>query len=374
MDDHWQAQCLLLHSIPSLSDQHLCQLLLHYGGPRQVCESDTRDWVGLGVPAGAAAAAQLALDRGGHPQAPLSLAEQGARLASCGATILAVSSADYPPLLRAIDDPPPFLYLRGQPALLARAQLAVVGARRASPAGLRAAGELAGEASRAGLVITSGLAIGIDGAAHEGAMAEGGATIAVMATGIDNIYPARHRRLAADIELSGCLLTEFPPGMPALRENFPRRNRIVTGLSLGTLVVEAALPSGSLISANSALEQNREVFTLPWAIYHRAGAGCLKLLREGAHLVLSADDILEQLGPVAGLQRDFLREPGGGLEPAGGLSSEQARLYELVGYEVILARDLVQLSALPVAAIMAGLSALELKGLVARCDGGYIRR
>ena len=126
MDDHWQAQCLLLHSIPSLSDQHLCQLLLHYGGPRQVCESDTRDWAGLGVPARAVAAAQLALDRGGHPQAPLSLAEQGARLASCGATILAVSSADYPPLLRAIHDPPPFLYLRGQAALLARAQLAVV--------------------------------------------------------------------------------------------------------------------------------------------------------------------------------------------------------------------------------------------------------
>ena len=261
------------------------------------------------------------------------------------------------------------MYVRGNPAVLGQAQLAVVGARQASPAGLRAAQELAATVASAGLVITSGLAIGIDGAAHRGALQAGCPTVAVMATGIERIYPSRHRALAAEIEASGCLVSEFAPGAPPLREHFPRRNRVVTGLSLGTLVVEAALPSGSLISAQSALEQNREVFALPWSVYHTGGAGCLKLLREGAHLVLEAVDLLDELGPAGQAQGElFTRE-----QALPSLSDEQARLLHLVGYEVVQARDLVQLAALPVARIMAGLSALELKGLVVRCEGGYVR-
>ena len=290
-------------------------------------------------------------------------------LVESAVTVLPLSSAAYPALLRSIHDPPPFLYVRGNPDLLGQAQLAVVGARRASPAGLRAAQELAAAVASAGLLITSGLAIGIDGAAHRGALQAGCPTVAVMATGIERIYPARHRALAAEVEAAGCLVSEFAPGTPPLREHFPRRNRVVTGLSLGTLVVEAALPSGSLISAQSALEQNREVFALPWSVYHAGGAGCLKLLREGAHLVLEVADLLDELGPAGQAQ-------GERFAPAEALparSDEQARLLQLVGYEIVQARDLVNLAALPVARIMAGLSALELKGLVVRCEGGYVR-
>ena len=194
---------------------------------------------------------------------------------AAGAIALAIDDERYPPLLRVIHDPPPLLYVRGDPAVLQEPHLAVVGSRRASPAGLRVAQILTGQVARAGLHICSGLALGIDGAAHRGALEAGGKSVAVMATGIDTIYPHRHLALAAQLEQAGCLVTEFPPGTPPLRQNFPKRNRIISGLSLGVLVVEAALPSGSLITAGAALEQGREVFALPWSMLHDGGRGCL---------------------------------------------------------------------------------------------------
>ncbi|MEM1112884.1 MAG: DNA-processing protein DprA [Pseudomonadota bacterium] len=374
MDDSHLRQCLLLHSIPGLKDAQLCALLLHYGSPAAICASNTHEWRALGVERAVRASARLALRLGYHPRAAADIDKQLELLQRSHACILAVSDAAYPPLLRAIHDPPPLLYLRGDADLLQQAQLAVVGSRRATPAGLRATQELALAAARSGLVITSGLAIGVDGAAHRAALDAQCPTIAVMATGIEQIYPVRHRQLGDVIPVSGCLVTEFPPGMPPLRENFPRRNRVVTGLALGTLVVEAALPSGSLISAGSALEQGREVFALPWSIHHQGGAGCLQLLKDGAHLVLSFEDILDELGPIRGLQRDLILPEPGSSEACDELEPELSRLLHLVGYEVIGARDLVQLSALPVARIMAGLSMLELRGLVSRCEGGYVRR
>jgi DNA processing protein len=296
-----------------------------------------------------------------------------ATLAAAGAEVLSITDDRYPPLLRTIHDPPPLLYARGDLSLLQQAQLAIVGARKASPVGLRVAATLAGHVATAGLHVCSGLALGIDSAAHKGALAAGGKSIAVMATGIDVIYPARHRSLAGELEQAGCLITEFPPGAPPRRQNFPRRNRIISGMSLGVLVVEAALPSGSLITAGTALEQGREVFAVPWSICHKGGGGCLKLLRDGAKMVQTIDDVLEELGPLYALQRELI---GPEVEPAGpplALSAAETRLLELVGFEAVSVDELVRCSAVGVATVLASLSALELQGRIARCAGGYIR-
>jgi len=257
----------------------------------------------------------------------------------------------------------------GDPAVLLEAHLAVVGSRRASPAGLRVALALSGQVARAGLSICSGLALGIDSAAHRGALEVGGKSVAVMATGIDCVYPQRHQALAAQLEQVGCLVTEFPPGTPPLRHNFPKRNRIISGLSLGVLVIEAALPSGSLITAGTALEQGREVFALPWSMLHDGGRGCLQLIRDGAKMVQDVDDILEELGPLYALQQDLaMTERPGRCVPTDG-----SWLLTLVGFEVVALDELAQRSSRPVAQVLAELSTLELTGQVARTAGGYIR-
>ena len=285
--------------------------------------------------------------------------------------VLSLEHPLYPALLKTIADPPPRLYVRGNPALLAKPQLAIVGARRATAAGMKAAEIMATAAVRAGLAVTSGLALGIDGAAHRGALAAGGDTLAVMATGIETIYPHRHRRLGEEIAASGCLVSEFPPGTKPLPYHFPRRNRIISGLSLGVLVVEAALPSGSLITANTAAVQGREVFALPWSITHQGGAGCLHLLRDGAKMVLGIGDILEELGPLYGLQLQ-LQEPVAreASEPG---EEDESPVLSLLGDEICSLDELVSASGLTVAQVMGQLSALELAGSVARCSGGYIR-
>jgi DNA processing protein len=296
-----------------------------------------------------------------------------AAAAACGAQIIAIADERYPPLLREIHDPPPLLYVRGDPALLCEAQLAVVGSRRASPAGLRAAEVLSGQLTSAGLHICSGLALGIDGAAHLGALAAGGKSIAVMATGIDKVYPLRHRELAGELEQLGCLVTEFPPGTPPRRENFPQRNRIISGLSLGVLVVEAALPSGSLITAGTALQQGREVFALPWSMFHKGGEGCLHLLRDGAKMVQTIDDVLEELGPLYALQQDLFASAQGNEEQIEGLPGGLQPLLEWVGFELTTVDQLLKVSTKPVAQVLADLSALEMAGLIVRSAGGYIR-
>lgn len=296
-----------------------------------------------------------------------------AALAACGAQTLSLSDERYPALLRTIYDPPPLLYVLGDVSLLQEAQLAVVGSRRASPAGLRVAQALSGQLTKAGLHICSGLALGIDGAAHRGALRSGGKSIAVMATGIDLIYPRRHRQLATELEQVGCLVTEFPPGTPPQRQNFPRRNRIISGLSLGVLVVEAALPSGSLITAGTAMEQGREVFALPWSMLHKGGQGCLRLIRDGAKMVQTVDDILEELGPLYTLQQDLFVPAQEADDASEGISGDMRRVLELVGFELITVDELVRCSGLPIAQVLSDLSALELAGLVARSAGGYIR-
>jgi DNA processing protein len=280
--------------------------------------------------------------------------------------ILSIEDEFYPPLLRFIHDPPELLYARGNLEVLRQPQLAVVGSRKASPAALRLTTDLCGQVVAAGLHICSGLALGIDGAAHRGALGAGGSTVGVMATGIDRVYPARHRHLVKDMLQAGCLVTEFPPGTPPRRGNFPQRNRIISGMSLGVLVVEAALPSGSLITARTALEQGREVFAAPWSALHKGGEGCLYLLADGARLVRSIDDILEELGPLYQLQLELS-------PPESALEEEHNPLLALIGYEAVTTDELVLNSGLDVNEVMAGLSGLELEGRITRVPGGYIR-
>ena len=280
--------------------------------------------------------------------------------------LVAIDDEHYPPLLREIHDPPALLYVLGDPALLLTPQLAVVGSRGATSAGLRLARDLSGQLSAAGLLVGSGLALGIDTAAHEGALQSGGRTVAVMATGIDQVYPHRNRALARRIGTAGCLVSEFPPGTPPRRHHFPKRNRIISGMAVGVVVVEAALPSGSLITAGAALEQGREVFALPWSPLHEGGLGCLQLLRDGAKMVRAVDDILEEFG-VCGVPRGVSfqtrREEG----------RQASWLLPLLGYEAITLDELVAGTARPAAQLLAELSNLEVAGRVQRLSSGYIR-
>lgn len=370
MDTVFTRRCLLLHGLPNLDNRQLRLLLLHYGSVRALWEAD-----GAEPPPGVTTAAlrdvECARRTGGHPQALADVEQQLDALCAAGAQVLALGEPGYPPLLAAIHDPPPLLYLRGDIAVLRRPQLAIVGSRKASPAGLRWARQLAAGAVAAGLTITSGLALGIDGAAHLGALEAGGSSVAVMATGVDQLYPRRHRQLALRLQQQGCLVTEFAPATPPLPGHFPARNRIISGLSLGVLVVEAALPSGSLITAGLALEQGREVLAVPWFPEHPGGRGCLRLLRDGAAMVESVEDILAELGVLGQLQREM--DLNAAPSPAGRLSAQQRRVLDLVGFERITVQELVRCSQRPVAEVLAMLSELEAEGHVSRQGGAYVR-
>ena len=361
--------CLQLHSIPTLSDSLLSTLLLHYGSPSSVWESDPAQWSALGARSDTIIAARKAQD-GGKPR--FDLEAQLASIEALEAQVLFLGDPAYPALLGTIYDPPPFLYLRGNAALLQEPQLAVVGSRKPSPAGRRVTRMLSGQLIASGLHVCSGLAQGIDGEAHSAALHAGGSSIAVMATGIDIIYPTRHRELAQQLVNGGCLVTEYPPGCQPERYRFPQRNRILSGLSLGVLVVEAALRSGSLITAGTALEQGREVFALPWAVLHEMGRGCLRLIRDGAKMVENIADILDELGPLYTLQQDLFEPTPVASELDKPAPLGQRKIFAMIGYEAIAVDELVRQSGLPVARVMAALSALELEGRIARCAGGYI--
>ncbi len=215
--------------------------------------------------------------------------------------IITLHCDEYPALLKRIDSPPPILYIKGNHSLLNDPQLAIIGSRNPTKSGTDNALSFAKHLGKTGLCITSGLALGIDGSAHQGALQANGPTIAVIATGIDRVYPASHRELAHEIVKNGAIVSEFPVGTQPKPENFPRRNRIISGLSYGTLVVEAALQSGSLITARLAMEQNREVFAIPSSIHNPLAKGCHQLIRQGAKLVETAEDILEEMANVIDL-------------------------------------------------------------------------
>lgn len=279
----------------------------------------------------------------------------------------------YPALLRETGDAPALLFVCGDPACLSDPQLAVVGSRNPTRGGCETARAFSDHLARAGLAITSGLALGIDACAHEAALAAGGYTIAVAGTGLDRVYPAAHRELAHAIATHGAFVSEFPLGTPPLRENFPRRNRLISGLSLGVLVVEAALKSGSLITARLAADQGREVFAIPGSIHSPLSRGCHALIRQGAKLVETADDIIEELGALAGFMAAPVAAATRSMMPVVE-DAREARLLELLGHDPVDMDTLIQRSGLTAAAVSSMLLAMELRGLVEAQPGGKYQR
>lgn len=299
----------------------------------------------------------------------------------CGSEIIVFDDELYPQQLKQIYDPPLVLFVKGNKHLLNNVQIAMVGSRSASVNGREAAFSLAKQLSAHGLTITSGLALGVDAAAHKGAIPSEASTIAVVATGLDKTYPARHKPLAKSIENNkGAIVSEFLPGTSPKAGHFPKRNRIISGLSVGVLVVEATLKSGSLITARCALEQNRDVFSVPSGINNPQAKGCHWLIKQGAKLVESAADIIEELG-IDGISNLHLIYEQQTLVDASTIKPEKNSNNDLcndallasVGFEITPVDRVVSRSELPIEEVLTRLTMLELNGLVAAVPGGYLR-
>ena len=310
-------------------------------------------------------------------EAILSDASEQAKRLPLASWIMTLVDDEYSALLAECNDAPPTLFGMGDKSLLSRPAIAIVGTRRPSFDGLRFAQEFAYELARAGFVIVSGLAQGIDAAAHWGALRAGGQTIAVMATGIDAVYPRVNRSLATVIGKEGLLLSQFLPGSAALKHHFPRRNRTISGLSLATLVIEAGSPSGTLITATAATEQGRDVYVLPWSITHSMGQGCLRLLMDGALLALTPADV------ISGIRWQGLAEVNvppqtsvTKVKPAseGDIDDADKALLFLIGDGCHTAEELVSSLKHALPQLLQQLVKLEIKGLLVRESGGYRQR
>ncbi|WP_144211766.1 DNA-processing protein DprA [Shewanella donghaensis] len=285
--------------------------------------------------------------------------------------IVTLSDPEYPTLLKQISDPPPVLFIKGQLETLLLPSIGMVGSRNASMGGLNMANLLAAELVELGFSITSGMAAGIDGAAHKAALGNNGVTIAVLGTGVDCIYPKRHSNLYHQIQQQGCVISEFWPQIGPYSGNFPKRNRIISGLSLGTIVVEATRKSGSLISARLAMEQNREVFAVPGSVIGGYNQGCHDLLKNGAKLVECATDVVEELSTMTSYHledvanRHHIEDNTTSLPFSALLAS--------VGYETTSVDSVVEHSGKSIDLVLVEMLELELQGQVAQVPGGYVR-
>jgi DNA processing protein len=291
-------------------------------------------------------------------------------LAVKGHHLMVLGHPAYPPLLAQIADPPVLLFCRGNLESFELFKIAMVGSRNPTRMGIKYAEQFAQQLASLGIAVTSGLALGIDGASHRGALSVDGITIAVLGSGCDVIYPARHSKLALQIEERGLIISEFPLGTPAYPVNFPRRNRIVTGMSLGTLVVEAQERSGSLISARLAMEQGREVFALPGSIQSRQSRGCHRLIRDGAKLVDNLEQILEELDSLAQFQSQQ-QHKFGKTKASLNLSPPKAEIVALLGAEPVVLDQLCSLLEQEVSELLAALVELEIDGIIVNEAGGY---
>jgi DNA processing protein len=286
--------------------------------------------------------------------------------------LLTLDHSDYPKLLYEIEAPPVLLFVYGNVACLQTPQIAVVGSRTPTYTGMDIAKVFAKQLACAGLTITSGLAYGIDRAAHQGALDQAGKTIAVLGSGIKRIYPCAHKRLAQNIiDKGGAIISEFPLNQPPLRSNFPKRNRIISGLSLGVLVVEAAEKSGSLITAKHALDANREVFAIPGSIRNTLSAGCHMLIQQGAKLVSHVNDILEeiQISSPLGTHTSIEKHQKAHLS----LDSTYQKLLECIGYEPLPVNELIKRSELTAEKVTAMLITLEMNGYIQSTLKGYLK-
>ncbi|MFC3608047.1 DNA-processing protein DprA [Stutzerimonas tarimensis] len=350
---------LRLHALPELGPRRLRKLLQAFPDASSALSAPASAWRALGLPAACAEARRTEAVR---RQAGRALAW----LEAANHHLLCWDDPRYPALLAELPDAPALLFVAGEPALLERPQLAMVGSRRASQPGLDNASAFARSLAGAGFVVTSGLALGIDGAAHQGALAVGGDTVAVLGTGLEHLYPSRHKPLAANIlARGGALVSELPLDCAPHASNFPRRNRIISGLSLGVLVVEASPSSGSLITARLALEQGREVFAIPGPIHHPGARGCHELIRQGATLVECVPDILEalrgwqQVAPVALPSRPL---------PADGADASHPLMRHLRAAPMS-SEALAAAAGLPLPELLSALTDLEIEGRIL-CEGG----
>jgi DNA processing protein len=339
-------------------------LLRAFGSPTAILAATPAERRGV-LPA---AAPGPALERSRDPQR---VEAALAWLAEDGHDLVAWDDPDYPPLLLETVDPPPVLYAIGRRELLGRPSLAIVGSRNATPQGVADAEAFAAALSAAGLTIVSGLALGIDAAAHRGGLRANGRSIAVVGTGLDRVYPAENRALAHELAVHGLLVSEFSPGTPPVKQNFPRRNRVVSGLARGILVIEATLSSGSLITARLGAEQGRDVFALPGSIHSPFSKGCHKLIREGAKLVETAQDVLEELRlaapapPRAELDADTEDDA---------LTVDERTVLSAIGFAPVAVDAIVTRCGTAAEAVAAALLALELAGRVAALPGGLWQR
>jgi DNA processing protein len=349
--------CLRLALIPGLGPITYLNLVQRFGTPEGVLAASPGDVAQF---AGIAMAQALAW---GPDQR---LVERSiAWMDLPGHHVLTAESTAYPEMLRQIPDPPIVLYAIGRVELLQRPCLAIVGSRNCTPQGARDARSFARELSKAGLCIVSGLALGVDAAAHRGGLEEGASSIAVMGTGADICYPRSHHDLARQLAERGCIITEFPLGTRPLRGNFPRRNRLISGLARGVLVVEAAEDSGSLLTAQLALDQNREVLAMPGPVHSTLTKGCHKLIRDGATLVECARDVLVELR---------LASPARASPAACAPPPASDPVLHAIGFECVSPDQIAQRTGLAVAAIAARLSRLEIDGEIEAVAGGRFQR
>ena len=354
---------LALYYAPTIGPIHYRRLLHYFNTAETVFFADTRTLKGLGI----TEAAIRYLMQPDWQRIDQALAWSD----SPHHHIITLTDPNYPYRLKEIHDPPPLLFIIGNPTLLNLPQLAMVGSRNPSPIGKEIAEQLAMQLAQAGLCVTSGLALGIDAASHQGALKANGPTIAVLGNGLHSIYPARHQALAEHIAETGALISEFPLEVTPHASHFPRRNRIISGLCLGTLVVEATIHSGSLITARLALEQGRDVFAVPGSIYHPLAYGCNTLIQQGAKLVHTVADILEELPlefpsttPPASAPQYTLNQK---------LDGARLKLVECIGFEVTSIDQLIARSGFSAQKATSELLILELHGYIKPVSGGYIR-
>lgn len=347
---------LRLHNLIDIGPQKYRRLLDAFGDAEQACRASASAWREAGVRGASHAALR-------DPSVETCVCAAMRWLEHPQQHLLMFDSPAYPALLGATEGAPPLLFVAGNPAILDKPQLAIVGSRRASRPGMDTAGAFARSLAGGGFVITSGLALGVDGAAHAGALAVGGLTIGVLGTGLENFYPQRHRQLAADmIAGGGAVLSEFPLHTPPGPSNFPRRNRIISGLSLGVLVVEASLASGSLITARLAAEQGREVYAIPGSIHHPGAKGCHQLIRDGAVLVESIEHILEAL-------RGWQLQP-----PAEPAAQDPHVLFDLLLAAPQTSEALARASGWEITRVLGELTELELQNRVVNEAGRWFAR
>jgi len=363
-----KALWISLSRVEGVGAHTFCQLLKKFGNPTRIYAASTQQLKAV-VSDSIASEISLGIDEA-------ALHESLHWLSQANNHLITLADSTYPQALLQISDPPPFIYAKGNPALLNQPSIAIVGSRNASVQGENNAEAFAQGLCAYGLCIVSGLALGIDGAAHRGALKANAATIAVVGTGLDIVYPAKHRDLAHQIAERGLIISEFPLGTASMPQNFPRRNRIISGLSLGCLVVEANLQSGSQITARLAAEQGREVFAIPGSIHSPMSKGCHQLIKQGAKLVDCLQDIVEDLNLNLNLGLTTAAADNSALnkQPAVADSAALNPLLELMGYDAISLETLVRLSHLTVSEVSSMLMLLELEGSIASLAGGQYQK